>query len=572
MIKAHKARVKAKANAEAGRGEPQELDASVKKSMQAAGPNSFLRGLAYEKAHHRARLKRPKAVVKNSEIKYVQYKTLTDPKRLPSEKKPSKAKVINKKVGTGPSAQQSAASSKVRVVRGALEKAKKKHAVYTTEWPDGKNSKYKYAVGKRFDPSLHGVAGSHKVVVTGGAKGGKPAKYRVKAEQERRERVVQAQKEEQGIAGKTVSAIRERRTNKLRVKAVDKSFAPVKREVHYSVNPTYAGDMKYYRHVKRLRTRNALTTGIMASGASMLADTGNAEVDEMIQKVGTVARIGGSAYRRRRVNKKTGEDLLRKHEKYERAHDAYEKQAGKVIKRDQKLQKTVKSYEENMKNLKFAEMKGDKAGAASLRKKLIKQDRQILKAGIKKQDELTKAREYHSRMTAGAKGVQNVMQERLKDELKRKAAAKAAMMSTKFLAVPLGVILFFMMIFIPIFAVLAVGGGGDGGDIQETVDLEAMYQELGPDAKALVQFLERKGLDQAQIITITTTAYNLSGLDHTRQEAEPNTGVGLFMWRYNGGSGRRKALEDYCAAQGKTWQDLQCQLDFFWKEYEGGAY
>lgn len=72
-----------------------------------------------------------------------------------------------------------------------------------------------------------------------------------------------------------------------------------------------------------------------------------------------------------------------------------------------------------------------------------------------------------------------------------------------------------------------------------------------------------KGLDELHTAAIMGNMYAESGVNPSAVESG-GTGIGICQWSY----GRANNLRRYAAQQGKSWDDLSVQLDFFWDHDE----
>lgn len=79
----------------------------------------------------------------------------------------------------------------------------------------------------------------------------------------------------------------------------------------------------------------------------------------------------------------------------------------------------------------------------------------------------------------------------------------------------------------------------------------------------VASFLMGKGLDELHTAAIMGNMYAESGITPSAVESG-GTGIGICQWSY----GRANNLRSYAAQQGKNWDDLNVQLDFFWDHDE----
>lgn len=81
-------------------------------------------------------------------------------------------------------------------------------------------------------------------------------------------------------------------------------------------------------------------------------------------------------------------------------------------------------------------------------------------------------------------------------------------------------------------------------------------------------YLRTAGIPPIQVAGIMGNMYAESGFDPNLVEYGTGVGFGLCQWSY----GRRTALENFAANQGKSPSDLQVQLDYFMTEYNPGNF
>ena len=105
-----------------------------------------------------------------------------------------------------------------------------------------------------------------------------------------------------------------------------------------------------------------------------------------------------------------------------------------------------------------------------------------------------------------------------------------------------------------VLLVAALGGAGGGGASSQTGDTTLTGTE-----RQVALFLRSQGLDELHTAAIMGNMYAESGIDPSAEESG-GTGIGICQWSY----GRANALRDYAASRGKSWSDLDVQLDFFW--------
>lgn len=80
----------------------------------------------------------------------------------------------------------------------------------------------------------------------------------------------------------------------------------------------------------------------------------------------------------------------------------------------------------------------------------------------------------------------------------------------------------------------------------------------------VASYLLGKGLDKTHVAAIMGNMEAESGINPSSVESNGN-GHGLCQWSF----GRYTQLREYAAAKGKTWEDIQIQLDFLWAELTG---
>ena len=119
-------------------------------------------------------------------------------------------------------------------------------------------------------------------------------------------------------------------------------------------------------------------------------------------------------------------------------------------------------------------------------------------------------------------------------------------------AAPVFLLVFFALIF---FIVIA---GAAGQQSQQTGD-----GTLNATESQVASFLMSKGLDELHTAAIMGNMYAESGVNPSAVESG-GTGIGICQWSY----GRANNLRRYAAQQGKSWDDLSVQLDFFWDHDE----
>lgn len=114
--------------------------------------------------------------------------------------------------------------------------------------------------------------------------------------------------------------------------------------------------------------------------------------------------------------------------------------------------------------------------------------------------------------------------------------------------------------------------------------LPHQVQGLTDDESYVCNFFHEKGLPDIQIAAIMGNMRRESGFRPDAEEGgSAGMGIGLCQWSRTShkdgswGPGRRKKLMDYAESQGKPWQDIGVQMDFFWNHdiwgtgWSGGA-
>ena len=101
-------------------------------------------------------------------------------------------------------------------------------------------------------------------------------------------------------------------------------------------------------------------------------------------------------------------------------------------------------------------------------------------------------------------------------------------------------------------------GASGGGNLGPDVNLNSQ----APVAMQIMDYFVEKGLTPAQAAGIVGNMERESRLDPTALEGGSGPGFGLVQWSF----GRRDALDQFAASEGKQPGDLKVQLDFLWKE------
>ncbi|WP_158572599.1 phage tail tip lysozyme [Collinsella sp. AF38-3AC] len=99
---------------------------------------------------------------------------------------------------------------------------------------------------------------------------------------------------------------------------------------------------------------------------------------------------------------------------------------------------------------------------------------------------------------------------------------------------------------------LALSGGSADQEVQGMNEVESQ----------VASFFMEKGLDDLQIAAIMGNMYAESGMNPGSEEGGGTNanGIGLCQWT----NGRHTNLVNYAKSVGKSWTEVQVQLDFFW--------
>ena len=91
---------------------------------------------------------------------------------------------------------------------------------------------------------------------------------------------------------------------------------------------------------------------------------------------------------------------------------------------------------------------------------------------------------------------------------------------------------------------------------------QATVQGLNETETQVATFFREKGLDDVQIAAIMGNMYGESGMNAGSEEGGGTNanGIGLCQWT----NGRHTNLVNYAKSVGKSWTEVQVQLDFFW--------
>lgn len=157
------------------------------------------------------------------------------------------------------------------------------------------------------------------------------------------------------------------------------------------------------------------------------------------------------------------------------------------------------------------------------------------------------------KVTAGLKAAARHAIAALQALLKSLAAAVAGAVGS--LATAIGGSTFGMLILaaVPVLILLLALSGG-------SADLEV--QGMNEVESQVASFFREKGLDDLQIAAIMGNMYAESGMNPGSEEGGGTNanGIGLCQWT----NGRHTNLVNYAKSVGKSWTEVQVQLDFFW--------
>ena len=157
------------------------------------------------------------------------------------------------------------------------------------------------------------------------------------------------------------------------------------------------------------------------------------------------------------------------------------------------------------------------------------------------------------KLTAGLKAAAQHAVAALQALLKSLAAAVAGTVGS--LATAIGGSTFGMLILaaVPVLILLlALSGGSADQEVQGMNEVESQ----------VASFFREKGLDDLQISAIMGNMYAESGMNPGSEEGGGTNanGIGLCQWT----NGRHTNLVNYAKSVGKSWTEVQVQLDFFW--------
>lgn len=157
------------------------------------------------------------------------------------------------------------------------------------------------------------------------------------------------------------------------------------------------------------------------------------------------------------------------------------------------------------------------------------------------------------KLTAGLKAAAQHAVAALQALLKSLAAAVAGAVGS--LVTAIGGSTFGMLILaaVPVLILLlALSGGSADQEVQGMNEVESQ----------VASFFREKGLDDLQIAAIMGNMYAESGMNPGSEEGGGTNanGIGLCQWT----NGRHTNLVNYAMSVGKSWTEVQVQLDFFW--------
>jgi len=157
------------------------------------------------------------------------------------------------------------------------------------------------------------------------------------------------------------------------------------------------------------------------------------------------------------------------------------------------------------------------------------------------------------KLTAGLKAAAQHAIVALQALLKSLAAAVAGAVSSLATAIGGSTFAFVILAAIPILVLLlALSGGAADQEVQGMNEVESQ----------VASYFREKGLDDLQIAAIMGNMYAESGMNPGSEEGGGTNanGIGLCQWT----NGRHTNLVNYAKSVGKSWTEVQVQLDFFW--------
>lgn len=157
------------------------------------------------------------------------------------------------------------------------------------------------------------------------------------------------------------------------------------------------------------------------------------------------------------------------------------------------------------------------------------------------------------KLTAGLKAAAQHAVAALQALLKSLAAALAGAVSSLVTAIGGSTFGILILAAVPVLILLlALSGGSADQEVQGMNEVESQ----------VASFFREKGLDDLQIAAIMGNMYAESGMNPGSEEGGGTNanGIGLCQWT----NGRHTNLVNYAKSVGKSWTEVQVQLDFFW--------
>lgn len=122
--------------------------------------------------------------------------------------------------------------------------------------------------------------------------------------------------------------------------------------------------------------------------------------------------------------------------------------------------------------------------------------------------------------------------------------------------VPMLIVVGLLFLVLLLSSLAGAAGGAAGANESSSASLNATENQVA-------MFFMGKGLDALHTSAIMGNMYAESGMIPSKIE-NGGTGIGICQWS----NGRANNLRRYAAQQGKSWEDLSVQLDFFWDHDE----
>lgn len=110
-----------------------------------------------------------------------------------------------------------------------------------------------------------------------------------------------------------------------------------------------------------------------------------------------------------------------------------------------------------------------------------------------------------------------------------------------------------LLLMLALIAAAFSGLADPGGDVAQLNEVE----------NQVYSFFREKGLDDIHIAAIMGNMKAESGMSPSKVESN-GVGIGICQWSYE----RADSLRAFAASQGKSWEDLDVQLTFFWEHDE----